>query len=122
MNDKSNQAYKELTIPFFKEVFDIIDRVLTQLDIPYYLVGANATHLQLLKEGTYQMRGTKDIDFAIMISSIEQYEIVVSELKEKGFETLRDPWTLYHPSLKWQSICSLLGRLKKKARQVLING
>jgi len=39
---KSNQTYKELAIPYFKEVFDIIDDVLVKLNIPYYLIGASA--------------------------------------------------------------------------------
>lgn len=46
-----NQTYKDLAIPYFKEVFDIIDEVLVQLSVPYYLIGASAIALELLKKG-----------------------------------------------------------------------
>jgi len=66
----SGQTYKELAIPYFKEVFQIIDEVLSERGIPYYLVGVNAIALELLEKGHKPSRGTKDIDFAIMISSM----------------------------------------------------
>lgn len=93
----SNQTYKELAIPYFKEVFDIIDEVMIKLNVPYYLIGASAIALELLKEGIKPSRGTKDIDFAIMISSIKDFEIIVKELGKYGFNKVKAPWTLYHP-------------------------
>lgn len=93
---KSNQTYKELAIPYFKEVFDIIDDVLVKLNIPYYLIGASAVALELLKGGIKPSRGTKDIDFAIMISSIQEFEAVVEALLKYGFNKVEAPWTLYN--------------------------
>lgn len=93
---KSNQTYKELAIPYFKEVFDIIDDVLVKLNIPYYLIGASAVALELLKGGIKPSRGTKDIDFAIMIASIQEYEAVVEALLKYGFNKVEAPWTLYN--------------------------
>lgn len=93
----SNQTYKELAIPYFKEVFNIIDEVMIKLNVPYYLIGASAIALELLKEGIKPSRGTKDIDFAIMISSIKDFEIIVEELEKYGFNKVEAPWTLYHP-------------------------
>src|SRR5690554_623236 len=93
----SNQTYKELAIPYFKEVFNIIDEVMIKLNVPYYLIGASAIALELLKEGIKPSRGTKDIDFAIMISSIKDFEIIVEELGKYGFNKVKAPWTLYHP-------------------------
>ena len=69
----SGQTYKELAIPYFKEVFQIIDDILSERGIPYYLVGVNAIALELLESGYKPSRGTKDIDFAIMISSIKAF-------------------------------------------------
>ena len=46
----SNQTYKELAIPYFKEVFDCIDAVMMKLNVPYYLIGASAIALELLKD------------------------------------------------------------------------
>ena len=93
---KSNQTYKELAIPYFKEVFDIIDDVLVKLNIPYYLIGASAVALELLKGGIKPSRGTKDIDFAIMIASIQEFEAVVEALLKYGFNKVEAPWTLYN--------------------------
>lgn len=97
MRNTSNQTYKELGITYFKEVFDSIDAVLSELGIPFYLIGVNAIALELLKDGIQPSRGTKDIDFAIMISSINEFEIVVRNLESKGFNKVKAPWTLYHP-------------------------
>lgn len=90
-----NQTYKELAIPYFKEVFDIIDEVLVKLDIPFYLIGVNAVSLSLLKKGIKPSRGTKDIDFALMISSMDQYDKVSDALIAKGFNKVKAPWTFY---------------------------
>ncbi len=51
-----NQTYKDLAIPYFKEVFDIIDNVLVKEGIPYYLIGATAivlefSHLEVIEAG-----------------------------------------------------------------------
>ena len=68
-----NQSYKELAIPYFKEVFEIIDEVMIKHSIPYYLIGVSAIALELLKKGIKPGRATKDIDFAIMISTFDEY-------------------------------------------------
>lgn len=91
----SNQTYKELAIPYFKEVFDVIDETMISHNIPYYLVGVNAIALELLEKGRKPSRGTKDIDFAIMISSIKEYDEVSASLTKKGFNKVEAPWTFY---------------------------
>lgn len=102
----SNQTYKELAIPYFKEVFDIIDRVLVEDRIPYYLVGASAIALELLKVGKHPGRGTKDIDFAIMVSSMEQYDQVLNHFVLEGFNKVKDPFTIFHA--KYNTVIDLL--------------
>lgn len=96
----SGQTYKELAIPYFKEVFQIIDEILSERGIPYYLVGVNAIALELLESGHKPSRGTKDIDFAVMISSIKAFDEVADQLVTKGFNKVKAPWTLYHPQYK----------------------
>lgn len=96
MKNTSNQTYKELAIPFFKEVFDDIDEVLTSMNIPFYLIGVSAVALELLKSDIKPSRGTKDIDFAIMLSSVTQFEDVVKALEHKGYNKVKAPWTMYH--------------------------
>jgi len=93
----SGQTYKELAIPYFKEVFQIIDEVLSERGIPYYLVGVNAIALELLEKGHKPSRGTKDIDFAIMISSMSEFDQVAEQLVARGFTKVKAPWTFYHP-------------------------
>ncbi|MBN8653926.1 MAG: hypothetical protein J0L67_21025 [Cytophagales bacterium] len=100
MNNTSGQTYKELAIPFFEEVFRLIDDVLTSKNVPYYLVGVNAIALELLERGHKPSRGTKDIDFAIMIASLQIFEEVVADLIARGFTKVQAPWTLYHPEYK----------------------
>lgn len=80
----SNQTYKELSTPFFKETFDCIDEIMKEHQIPYYLIGANAIALELLKHGIKPSRGTRDIDFAIMISNTDEYEKISKDLESKA--------------------------------------
>jgi predicted nucleotidyltransferase len=94
---ESSQHYKELAIPYFREVFEIIDDVLKNREILYYLIGVSAIALEMLRKGIKPARGTKDIDFAIMISSLDQFEEVVNDLEEVGFNKVEAPWTLVHP-------------------------
>lgn len=96
----SNQTYKELAIPYFKETFDCIDEVMQALKIPYYLISVNAIALELLKKGIKPSRGTKDIDFAVMISSLKEYEYISSALETKGFNKVAAPWTFYSDKFK----------------------
>ena len=82
----SNQSYKRLAIPYFKHVFDLLDGVFREFGINFYLVGANAIALQILKESTIKPpRGTKDIDFAIMVPTIAKFEEVMDHLVFIGF-------------------------------------
>ncbi len=91
----SNQTYKELSIPYFREVFECIDEIMVNHGIQYYLIGATAMALEHLKHGIKPARGTKDIDFAIMISSIEEYNRLSVSLAEKGFTKVGAPWSFY---------------------------
>jgi predicted nucleotidyltransferase len=96
----SNQTYKELAIPFFKESFDCIDEIMRELNIPYYLIGVSAIALELLKAGIKPSRGTKDIDFAVMISKIKEYDNISSMMEAKGFKKVSAPWTFYSDIFK----------------------
>jgi len=91
-----NQTYKALAIPHFKEVFEIVDDIMMHHQVPYYLIGVSAIALELLKKGVKPSRGTKDIDFAIMISSINEYQNLSDSLVKAGFNKVKAPWTFYH--------------------------
>lgn len=103
---ESSQNYKNLAIPHFREVFELIDDVLKNRGIPYYLIGVSAIALEMLKKGIKPARGTKDIDFAIMISTLQQFEEVVYDLVKAGFNKVKTPWALIHP--KYDVIVDLL--------------
>lgn len=93
--NSSSQTYKDLALPFFKETFDCIDEIMKKINIPFYLIGANAIALQFLKEEIKPWRATKDIDFAVMLSSLKEYKTITSELELVGFRKVEAPWTFY---------------------------
>ena len=94
------QTYKELAIPYFKESFDCIDEVMQELQIPYYLIDVSAIALQLLKEGIKPSRGTMDIEFAVLISSVKEYDTIRDALSIRGFKSVGAPWTFYSEQFK----------------------
>ena len=110
----SKQTYKELAIPYFKEVFDCIDEIMINHKIPYYLIGVSAIALELLKNNIKPSRGTKDIDFAIMISSIEEYEELSKSLGEKGFNKVDAPWTFYSAEYNTAIDILLFGQIEEQ--------
>lgn len=95
MMNISKRSYKELAIPYFKEVFVLIDQAMNENEIPYYLIGVNAISLELLKSGVKPSRGTKDIDFAVMLATIDLYDKLSDSLIQKGFNKVKAPWTFY---------------------------
>ena len=97
MTNSSKTTYKKLAIPHFKEVFEIVDEVLTEHGVPYYLIGASAIGLELLKQGIRPPRGTKDIDFAVMVSTEKEYENILESFVKKGFVKVEATWTIRHP-------------------------
>lgn len=93
----TSQSYKELGTPYFKETFELLDEAFRERKIPYYLIGANAIALALLKKGIKPNRGTRDIDFAVMISDCGEYKEFSQVLNKKGFVKVAAPWTFRHP-------------------------
>jgi predicted nucleotidyltransferase len=94
----SGLSYKELSIPYFKEAFDTIDEVMVLHGVHYYLIGVTAVDLKLLEQGFTPSRGTKDIDFAVMVSTLGEYQSIIDSLTERGFNKVKAPWTVYHPT------------------------
>ena len=96
MSDISNRTYRDLAIPYFIEVFKLVDEVMKANNVPYYLIGVTAADIQLLQQGIKPSRGTKDIDFAVMVSSFAAYEKIKEGLILQGFNQTKVPFTLYH--------------------------
>jgi predicted nucleotidyltransferase len=98
MSNTSSLTYRDLAIPNFLEVFLIVDEVVKANGTPQYLIGVNATDIQLLKQGIKPSRGTKDIDFAVMVSSFLEYDKIMEGLIAKGFNKVKGTAiTLFHP-------------------------
>ena len=92
----SKKTFRELSLPFFKEVFLILDRVCCELGIEFYLIGAQARDFHLLENGITPHRGTKDIDFAVMLPNINRYEELKNSLIANGFRKVTEPYRLIH--------------------------
>lgn len=63
-----------------KEIFDALEQAFATLDIDYYLIGAIARDVWYAKTGA-NLRKTKDVDFAVLIGSVQQYNAVREFLK-----------------------------------------
>lgn len=92
----SKKTYKELSYPYFKEVFIIIDKVCREMNIEYYLIGAQAKNFHLLENGIVPKRGTKDIDFAVMMPDIKHYEEFKNLLVKNDFRKVNEPYRLIY--------------------------
>ena len=74
--------YKALRQENLKPLFDSLERVFSELDIDFYLVGAVARDTWFVSRGI-NATGTKDVDFAVYISSKENFEQLKKYLVEK---------------------------------------
>jgi len=88
-------SFKEIC-PWFKEVFNIIDSTCQDMNIPVYLIGAQARHFHLAEQGIMPGRRTQDIDFAIMLPDIDIYEKMLESLIAKDFRKGIEPYRIIH--------------------------
>jgi protein gp37 len=49
----SNLSYKELAIPYFKEVFEVIDQTMIAHQIAYYLIGVKFMLVKKVGKSNY---------------------------------------------------------------------
>lgn len=64
-----------------KNVFDTVEKTFTELSIDYYLIGALARQIWYEK-AEIKFRTTRDIDYAILVGSHQEYEAVKQYLIE----------------------------------------
>ncbi len=116
MTNTSNKTYRELSLPYFKEVFAIIDKGFHDLGIEYYLIGAQARNFHLLENGIAPRRGTQDIDFAVMLPEMKSYEEMKNRLIESGFNKANEPYRLIYD--KTNTVIDLLpfGEIEEEGR------
>jgi predicted nucleotidyltransferase len=106
-------SFKEIT-PWFKEVFMLVDDACKTLNIPLYLIGAQARHFHLAEQGIKPGRGTMDIDFAIMLPDMDIYETLKNDLLTAGFRKVTEPYRMIHD--KTNTVIDLLpfGEIEEK--------
>jgi len=92
----TSKTYKDLASPHFGEVFSFIEKVCIEQNVPIYLIGAHARIILMLEKGVLPSRGTKDIDFAIMIPDISSYDRFLSELEKVGFRKVKEPYRVIY--------------------------
>lgn len=85
------KTYKELSFPYFTEVYRLIDECCVRHGVNFYLIGAQAKNINLLEAGIPPNRGTMDIDFAIMLPDFSAYNELVSDLEKAGFKKTQIP-------------------------------
>ncbi|MFN0201525.1 MAG: nucleotidyl transferase AbiEii/AbiGii toxin family protein [Bacteroidia bacterium] len=74
----------------FSEKIPLVATVFESLEIKYYLLGAQVRDIRLGDVGKISSRITNDIDFAIMLTEVNEYEKVAQKLYSLGFGKLGD--------------------------------
>lgn len=117
MKDSLKNSFRALGLPHFKEVFALIDEVMIRHQTPYYLIGATAIAVKLMQEGHQPPRGTKDIDFAVMVSSLSDFDAIKEAMIAKGFNKKQDELTLYHPGYNTAIDLLPFGEVEEKDKE-----
>lgn len=116
MSNTSPKTFKQLSFSHFKEVYQLIDKICGKYKIPFYLIGAQARDIHLLESGIAPVRGTMDIDFAIMFPEIETYNLVRDELTQHGFEKDTEPYRMIFRNQDSVTVIDILpfGKIEQK--------
>jgi len=75
-------SFEDLGDVGFKDVFSCIDKVCSEFEVQYFVIGALARNLWYLKHGG-KARDTKDIDFAVQIHVRSKFDSLRNHLIEK---------------------------------------
>jgi len=79
-------------------IFETVDRIVTDLDIPYVIVGATARDLVLhYGHGARIERATQDVDFAMEVPSWSAFSTLKNTLCGQGFKATDMPHRLISP-------------------------
>ena len=97
MSDSYKISFRALQQEGLKDVFASLNRALKALEIDFYLIGALARDTWFAQKGI-RILGTKDIDFAVMVSDESKYEELKRFLiKEEGFtESSSNEYVLFN--------------------------
>lgn len=81
-----------------RPVFAALEDTLVKLGIDFYIIGAKARDAWF-ERANVPMTGTKDVDFAVMVSSEEEYRQIIEQLvSEKGYiESTTNDYAIISP-------------------------
>lgn len=89
-------TFKDYSFQDHKDVYLIIDSIMKSFGYEYYLIGANARDIQLYKAGIKPARGTADIDFAVMIPTMKDYDEFISRVLDNGFNKTKHKYRVIY--------------------------
>lgn len=92
-----SNTFKNINQYVFSEhaaAFNALIETFKAFSIRYFLIGAQARDIHFYQKGIQPMRGTRDIDFAVMVADMEQYKALIESLKKRGFNSTADPFRL----------------------------
>jgi len=77
-----------------REAFEALLDVFHHFSIRYFLIGAQARDVHFFRKGIKPTRRTRDIDFAVMVASMDQYQSIMTMLQTRGFVRSQEPYRL----------------------------
>ena len=81
------------------DLFILVDRITTALDMPYLVVGATARDIVYHHRfGTPVKRATTDVDFGIQVSSWKAFESLSQALVSEGFKATKAAHRFFCPN------------------------
>jgi predicted nucleotidyltransferase len=91
--------FERLRAEGWKQVFDALERVLTGMEIDFYLIGAVARDIWIEHLSYRDKRTTRDVDICVYVRDLVQYKAVQQALiEDEGFSRdTREPYRLYGP-------------------------
>lgn len=89
---------KRIDLEALKPLFDELNTAFTAAGVDFYLIGAIAKEYWFNRGGKTSA-GTKDIDFAVLVASQEDYGNIRNHLKDKGYsDTKENAYVLISPT------------------------
>ncbi len=76
------------------EAFSILLNTFRSYNLHHFLIGAQARDVHFFQQGIKPLRGTRDIDFAVMVSSLAEYNELLNTLAHQGFKRVKDPYRI----------------------------